>query len=55
MVFFHDPLSLLGSNYIAYLVVKWQLSPETLQEMMGWGELLAFILTENLEIKNILS
>lgn len=54
MVFFHDAPSLLWEQ-LHNLVVKWQLSLETLQEMMVWGELLALILTENLEIKGIVS
>ena len=54
MVFFYDVPSLLWEQ-LHSLVVKWQLSLETLQEMMVWGELLALILRENLEIKEIVS
>ncbi len=54
MVFFHDAPSLLWEQ-LQGLVVQWQLPPDTLEEMMIWGELLTLIFRETVKVQEIIS
>lgn len=53
IVFFHDAPSLLGEQ-LNTLAIKWQLPPEQLEEIMVFSQLIALILPEKLNIKDII-